>query len=299
MALHDARLYPWLIEIAIEPKSEADRDKLNVVLASSGDERSEFGVAPDPESGQLVLKGMSEQYLAEVVSQLKHTHNIGVNVGPPQVVYRETISRAATVEYVYKKQAGGSGQFAGVKISAEPLPSGRGFVFENEIVDGVIPPEYIPGVEEGLESGLGSGVLAGFPVIDLKIRLIDGKYHDVDSSVLAFEIAARTALREALQQGAPILLQPIMTAEVTMPADIAATVMRDLALRGRIHQETRRGDDAVVRATAALANMLGYANALHSLSRGRAAASIRFDHYAPAPPFDGGPPFRPAIGMRA
>ncbi|MGA7610268.1 MAG: elongation factor G, partial [Xanthobacteraceae bacterium] len=208
-----------VIEIAIEPKSKADQEKLGTALAKLVAEDPSFRVHTDPESGQTIIRGMGELHLDIKVDILKRTYKVEANIGAPQVAYRERITRPVTVDYQHKKQTGGTGQFAQVKIIAEPLPPGSGFLFENEIVGGAVPKEYIPGVEKGLESVLGSGVLASFPVVDLKVTLIDGRYHDVDSSALAFEIAARGALREALQKGGSVLLEPIMKVEVVTPED--------------------------------------------------------------------------------
>src|ERR1700726_1506445 len=210
-----------VIEIAIEPKSKADQEKLGVALAKLVAEDPSFRVHTDQESGQTILKGMGELHLDIKVDILKRTYKVDANIGAPQVAYREKITKPVTVDHTHKKQTGGSGQFARVKIVAEPLPPAGGFEFENDVVGGTVPKEYIPGVEKGLESVLGSGVLAGFPVVDLKVTLIDGAYHDVDSSALAFEICARAALREALQKGGPVLLEPVMKVEVVTPADCA------------------------------------------------------------------------------
>jgi elongation factor G len=273
-----------VIEIAIEPKSKADQEKLGVVLAKLVAEDPSFRVATDPESGQTIIKGMGELHLDIKVDILKRTYKVEANIGAPQVAYRERISRPVTVDYTHKKQTGGSGQFAAVKIVAEPLPPGTGFEFHNEIVGGAVPKEYIPGVEKGLESVLGSGVLAGFPVVDLKVSLIDGKYHDVDSSALAFEIAARAALREALQKGGATLLEPIMKVEVVTPEDYTGSVIGDLnSRRGQIQGQDMRGNANVITAMVPLANMFSYVNNLRSMSQGRATFTMQFDHYAEVP----------------
>ncbi|MBX9842504.1 MAG: elongation factor G, partial [Xanthobacteraceae bacterium] len=214
-----------VIEIAIEPKSKADQEKLGVALAKLVAEDPSFRVMTDQESGQTIIKGMGELHLDIKVDILRRTYKVDANIGAPQVAYRERITRPVTVDYTHKKQTGGTGQFAAVKIVVEPLPPGTGFQFENEIIGGAVPKEYIPGVEKGLESVLGSGILAGFPVVDLKVTLIDGKYHDVDSSALAFEIAARMALRDALQKGGATLLEPIMKVEVVTPEDYTGSVI--------------------------------------------------------------------------
>ena len=273
-----------VIEIAIEPKSKADQEKLGVALAKLVAEDPSFRVSTDPESGQTILKGMGELHLDIKVDILKRTYKVDANIGAPQVAYREKITRAITIDHVHKKQTGGAGQFARVKIVAEPLPPPGGFVFENDIIGGVVPKEYIPGVEKGLESVLGSGVLAGFPVVDLKVRLIDGAYHDVDSSALAFEICARAALREALQKGSPVLLEPIMKVEVVTPEDYTGTVIGDLnSRRGQIHGQDMRGNANVINAMVPLANMFGYVSNLRSMSQGRATFTMQFDHYEQVP----------------
>jgi elongation factor G len=273
-----------VIEIAIEPKSKADQEKLGVALAKLVAEDPSFRVTTDQESGQTILKGMGELHLDIKVDILKRTYKVEANIGAPQVAYREKISKQVTVDYTHKKQTGGSGQFARVKIVAEPLPPAGGFAFENEVVGGNVPKEYIPGVEKGLESVLGSGVLAGFPVVDLKVTLIDGAYHDVDSSALAFEICARAALREALQKGSPVLLEPIMKVEVVTPEDYTGSVIGDLnSRRGQIQGQDMRGNANVVNAMVPLANMFGYVSNLRSMSQGRATFTMQFDHYAEVP----------------
>jgi elongation factor G len=273
-----------VIEIAIEPKSKADQEKLGVALAKLAAEDPSFRVSTDQESGQTILKGMGELHLDIKVDILKRTYKVDANIGAPQVAYREKLTKSVTVDYTHKKQTGGSGQFARVKIVAEPGEPGSGFAFENEIVGGSVPKEYIPGVEKGLESVLGSGVLAGFPVVDLKVSLIDGAYHDVDSSALAFEIASRAALREALQKGGPALLEPIMKVEVVTPEDYTGGVIGDLnSRRGQIQGQDMRGNANVVTAMVPLANMFGYVNNLRSMSQGRATFTMQFDHYERVP----------------
>jgi elongation factor G len=274
-----------VIEIAIEPKSKADQEKLGVALAKLVAEDPSFRVTTDQESGQTILKGMGELHLDIKVDILKRNYKVEANIGAPQVAYREKITKPVTVDYVHKKQTGGSGQFARVKIVAEPLPpAAGGFEFENKVVGGNVPKEYVPGVEKGLESVLGSGVLAGFPVVDLKVSLIDGAYHDVDSSALAFEIAARAALREALQKGSPVLLEPIMKVEVVTPEEYTGSVIGDLnSRRGQIHGQDMRGNANVVNAMVPLANMFGYVSNLRSMSQGRATLTMQFDHYEQVP----------------
>jgi elongation factor G len=273
-----------VIEIAIEPKSKADQEKLGVALAKLVAEDPSFRVTTDQESGQTILKGMGELHLDIKVDILKRTYKVDANIGAPQVAYREKITKRVTVDYTHKKQTGGAGQFARVKILAEPLPPTGGFVFENEVVGGTVPKEYIPGVEKGLESVLGSGVLAGFPVVDLKVALVDGAYHDVDSSALAFEICARQALREALQKGSPVLLEPIMKVEVVTPEDYTGSVIGDLnSRRGQIQGQDMRGNANVINAMVPLANMFGYVSNLRSMSQGRATFTMQFDHYEQVP----------------
>src|SRR6266498_3563454 len=273
-----------VIEIAIEPKSKADQEKLGVALAKLVAEDPSFRVTTDQESGQTILKGMGELHLDIKVDILKRTYKVDANIGAPQVAYRERVTKRAEVKYTHKKQTGGSGQFARVKIVAEPLPPAGGFEFENEIIGGTVPKEYIPGVEKGLESVLGSGVLAGFPVVDLKVTLIDGDYHDVDSSALAFEICARAALREALQKGSPVLLEPIMKVEVVTPEEYTGSVIGDLnSRRGQIQGQDMRGNANVINAMVPLANMFGYVSNLRSMSQGRATFTMQFDHYEQVP----------------
>jgi elongation factor G len=273
-----------VIEIAIEPKSKADQEKLGVALAKLVAEDPSFRVTTDQESGQTILKGMGELHLDIKVDILKRTYKVDANIGAPQVAYREKITKRVTLDYTHKKQTGGAGQFARVKIVAEPLPPAGGFVFENQVVGGTVPKEYIPGVEKGLESVLGSGVLAGFPVVDLKVALVDGAYHDVDSSALAFEICARAALREALQKGSPVLLEPIMKVEVVTPEDYTGSVIGDLnSRRGQIQGQDMRGNANVINAMVPLANMFGYVSNLRSMSQGRATFTMQFDHYEQVP----------------
>jgi len=273
-----------VIEIAIEPKSKADQEKLGVALAKLAAEDPSFRVSTDQESGQTILKGMGELHLDIKVDILKRTYKVDANIGAPQVAFREKITQKAEVDYTHKKQTGGSGQFARVKIVAEPTTPGTPFEFENEVVGGSVPKEYVPGVEKGLESVLGSGVLAGFPVVDLKVSLIDGAYHEVDSSALAFEIAARAALREALQKGRPVLLEPIMKVEVVTPEDYTGSVIGDLnSRRGQIQGQDMRGNANVINAMVPLMNMFGYVNNLRSMSQGRATFTMQFDHYAELP----------------
>jgi elongation factor G len=273
-----------VIEIAIEPKSKADQEKLGVALAKLAAEDPSFRVSTDQESGQTILKGMGELHLDIKVDILKRTYKVDANIGAPQVAFREKITQKVEHDYTHKKQTGGSGQFAAIKIIAEPVAPGTPFEFENEIIGGAVPKEFIPGVEKGLESVLGSGPLAGFPVVDLKVTLIDGKYHDVDSSALAFEICARQCLREALQRARPVLLEPIMKVECVTPEDYTGSVIGDLnSRRGQIQGQDMRGNANVINAMVPLMNMFGYVNQLRSMSQGRATFTMQFDHYAELP----------------
>lgn len=273
-----------VIEIAIEPKSKADQEKLGVALAKLAAEDPSFRVSTDQESGQTILKGMGELHLDIKVDILKRTYKVDANIGAPQVAFRERITKKAEVDYTHKKQTGGTGQFAAVSIVVEPNEPGKGYEFESKIVGGAVPKEYIPGVEKGIESVLGAGVVAGFPVVDVKVQLVDGKYHDVDSSALAFEIASRAAFREALQKGKSILLEPIMKVEVVTPEDYTGSVIGDLnSRRGQIQGQDMRGNANVINAMVPLMNMFGYVNNLRSMSQGRATFTMQFDHYAEAP----------------
>jgi elongation factor G len=273
-----------VIEIAIEPKSKADQEKLGVALAKLVAEDPSFRVHTDQESGQTIIKGMGELHLDIKVDILRRTYKVDANIGAPQVAYREKITRSAPVDYTHKKQTGGHGQFARIKIVAEPSEPGAGFVFENEIVGGSVPREFFPAVEKGLEGSLGSGVLAGFPVVDIKVSLVDGASHDVDSSAMAFEICARAAMREALQKGGPVLLEPIMKVEVVTPEDYTGSVIGDLnSRRGQIQGQDMRGNANVINAMVPLANMFSYVNNLRSMSQGRATFTMQFDHYAEVP----------------
>ncbi len=273
-----------VIEIAIEPKTKTDQEKLGVALAKLAAEDPSFRVSTDPESGQTIIKGMGELHLDIKVDILRRTYKVDANIGQPQVAYREKLSKRVEKEYTHKKQSGGSGQFAKVKIIFEPTAPGAGTSFESKIVGGAVPKEFIPGVEKGFNSVLGSGVLAGFPVVDVKATLVDGGYHEVNSSVLAFEIASRAAFREALHEGGCVLLEPIMKVEVTTPEDYTGSVMGDLlARRGQVQGQDMRGNAVVINAMVPLANMFGYVNQLRSFSQGRANYTMQFDHYEQVP----------------
>jgi elongation factor G len=273
-----------VIEIAIEPKSKADQEKLGVALSKLAAEDPSFRVSTDQESGQTILKGMGELHLDIKVDILRRTYKVDANIGAPQVAYREKLTKRTEIDYTHKKQTGGTGQFARVKIIFEPNEPGKGSIFESKIVGGSVPKEYIPGVEKGINSVMGSGILAGFPVVDVKATLIDGAFHDVDSSVLAFEIASRAAFREALQKGGSVLLEPIMKVEVTTPEDYTGNVIGDLlSRRGQVQGQDMRANAVVINAMVPLANMFGYVNTLRSMSQGRANYTMQFDHYEQVP----------------
>ena len=273
-----------VIEIAVEPKSKADQEKLGIALSKLAAEDPSFRVSTDQESGQTILRGMGELHLDIKVDILRRTYKVDANIGQPQVAYREKLTRRQEIDYTHKKQTGGTGQFARVKFVVEPNEPGAGFQFESKIVGGAVPKEYIPGVEKGLNSVLGAGVLAGFPVVDVKVELIDGAYHDVDSSALAFEIASRAALREALQKGGSVLLEPVMKVEVVSPEEYTGSVIGDLnSRRGQIQGQDMRGNANVINAMVPLANMFGYVNNLRSMSQGRANFTMQFDHYEEVP----------------
>jgi elongation factor G len=273
-----------VIEVAIEPKTKADQEKLGVALNRLAQEDPSFRVSTDFDSGQTILKGMGELHLEIKVDILKRTYKVDATVGAPQVAYRETLSKPATVKYTHKKQTGGSGQFAEVTIDFKPLPPGSGFVFEDDVVGGSIPKEFIPAVEKGLKGQKESGLMAGFPVIDFQATLTDGKYHEVDSNALTFEIAARAAFRELATRGVVRLLEPIMKVEVVTPEEFLGGVIGDLnGRRGQIQGQDTRGNAQVVTAMVPLANMFGYINTLRSMSQGRAQYSMEFHHYSQVP----------------
>ena len=273
-----------VIEVAVEPKSKADQEKMSGALQRLAAEDPSFRVSVDQESGQTVIKGMGELHLEILVDRMKREFKVDANVGAPQVAYRETITRNAEVDYTHKKQTGGSGQFARIKLVFEPLERGEGFQFDSAIVGGAVPKEYVPGVEKGLSVSRDSGVVAGFPVIDFKATLIDGAYHDVDSSVMAFEIAARAAFREGLPKAKPVLLEPIMKVEVVTPEEYMGDVIGDLnSRRGQVTGMDSRGNANVVGAMVPLANMFGYVNNLRSMTQGRAQYTMHFDHYEQVP----------------
>jgi elongation factor G len=273
-----------VIEIAVEPKTKGDQEKLGIALSKLAAEDPSFQVSTDHESGQTILKGMGELHLDIKVDILKRTYKVEANIGQPKVAYREKINRRAEIDYTHKKQTGGTGQFARIKVIFEPGEPGSGFTFESKIVGGAVPKEYIPGVVKGLEGSVNNGLLAGFPVIDLKATLIDGAFHDVDSSVLAFEIASRAAFRELKEQGDPRLLEPVMKVEVVTPEEFTGSVIGDLnSRRGMIQGQDVRGNANVVNAMVPLANMFGYVNQLRGFTQGRASFTMQFDHYEEVP----------------
>ncbi len=278
-----------VIEVAVEPKTKADQEKMGVALSRLAAEDPSFRVSSDPESGQTVIKGMGELHLEIIVDRMKREFKVEANVGAPQVAYRETISKLADIDYTHKKQTGGSGQFARVKIKFEPLvptedTPPNGFEFANSVVGGNVPKEFIPGVEKGLESAMETGVLAGFPVINVRAELYDGNSHDVDSSVMAFEIAARAAFRDGMRQAGPKLLEPMMRVEVVTPEEYMGDIIGDLnSRRGQVSDMDQRGNARVVTAAVPLANMFGYVNTLRSMSQGRAQYTMHFDQYAEVP----------------
>ena len=273
-----------VIEVAVEPKSKADQEKMGLALARLAAEDPSFRVTSDPESGQTVIKGMGELHLEILVDRMKREFKVEANVGAPQVAYRETISKTYEVDYTHKKQTGGTGQFARVKIRFEPVAAGEGFSFTNAVIGGAVPKEYVPGVEKGLRSSMENGVLAGFPMVDFKATLYDGAFHDVDSSVLAFEIATRGAFREGIAKAGPKLLEPMMKVEVVTPEDYMGDVIGDLnSRRGQVNGMDSRGNARVITAMVPLANMFGYVNTLRSMSQGRAQYSMHFDHYSEVP----------------
>ena len=273
-----------VIEIAVEPKTKADHDKMSTALQRLAAEDPSFRVSTDQESGQTVIKGMGELHLEIIVDRMKREFGVDANIGAPQVAYRETISKAIDIDYTHKKQTGGAGQFARVQIHFEPLEPGAGYQFESKVVGGSVPREYVPGVQKGVAEARENGVLAGFPVIDFKATLFDGAYHDVDSSVMAFELAARAATREGIQKAGPRLLEPIMKVEVVTPDEYMGDIIGDLnSRRGSISSMDQRGNARVVNAMVPLANMFGYINTLRSASQGRAQFTMQFDHYAQVP----------------
>ncbi len=273
-----------VIEVAVEPKTKADQEKLGVALHRLAQEDPSFRVSVDHESGQTLIKGMGELHLDIIVDRMKREFKVEANVGAPQVAYRETLTKPSYVDYTHKKQTGGSGQFARVKLEIEPGEPGSGYVFESKVVGGNVPKEYVPGVAKGIQSVIDTGVLAGFPLLDVKVALVDGAYHDVDSSVMAFEIASRAAFREGAAKAGPKLLEPIMAVEAVTPEEYVGGIIGDLtSRRGQVRGQEMRGNAVVVQAMVPLANMFGYVNTLRSMSQGRAQFTMQFDHYAQVP----------------
>ena len=273
-----------VIEVAVEPKTKADQEKMGLALSRLAKEDPSFRVSSDNESGQTVISGMGELHLDILVDRMKREFKVEANVGAPQVAYRETFSKEAEIDYTHKKQSGGAGQFARLKIIITPNQPGEGYNFTSEIVGGSIPKEYIPGVEKGIESVKETGALAGFPIIDFSVRLVDGAYHDVDSSVMAFEIAARAAFREVCRDAGIKLLEPIMKVEVVTPEEHLGDIIGDLnSRRGQISGTETRGPSTVIDSMVPLANMFGYVNTLRSMSQGRAVFTMLFDHYQEVP----------------
>jgi elongation factor G len=273
-----------VIEIAVEPKTKGDQEKMGEALARLAKEDPSFRVSSDNESGQTIIKGMGELHLDIIVDRMKREFKVEANIGAPQVAYRETIQNSAEVTYIHKKQSGGAGQFAKVTLKVEPLEPGKGRQIENIVKGGAIPKEFIPGVEKGVEGVADSGILAGFPMLDYKVTIIDGLHHDVDSSVLAFEIAGRMGFKEACTKAGLKLLEPIMKVEVVTPEDHMGDVIGDLnSRRGQIGSTDKRGNATVINAMVPLANMFGYVNNLRSMSQGRAQYTMTFDHYEKVP----------------
>jgi elongation factor G len=273
-----------VIEIAVEPKTKADQQKMGEALVSLAAEDPSFRVASDEESGQTIIKGMGELHLDIIVDRMKREFKVEANIGAPQVAYRETITKPVEIDYTHKKQTGGSGQYARMKVQFEPLTPGEGFVFESALHGTSIPREYVPGIEKGFQQGRDSGAVAGFPVIDFKATVVDGASHDVDSSVMAFEIAARATLREAFEKASPRLLEPIMSVEVVTPEEYMGDIIGDLnSRRGQVGAMDNRGNARVITAMVPLANMFGYVNTLRSMSQGRATYTMVFDHYDQVP----------------
>ncbi len=273
-----------VIEVAVEPKTTADQEKMGIALSRLVSEDPSLYVSTDHESGQTLLKGMGELHLEIIIDRMRREFKVEANIGAPQVAYRETITSSADIDYTHKKQTGGAGQFAKVKIRFEPLEAGSGFVFENKVVGGNVPKEYIPSVQDGINQIKDSGILAGYPLIDFKATLLDGAYHDVDSSTLAFEIAAKAAYKEGMPKCSPKILEPIMKVEVITPDEYMGDIIGDLnSRRGAIQNMEPRGNAQVIAAKVPLATMFGYINTLRSMSQGRAQYSMEFSHYEQVP----------------
>ena len=275
-----------VVHVAVEPRSKGDQDKLGKALSALSEEDPTFRVKTDEETGQTVISGMGELHLEVLVDRMLREFRVDATIGKPQVAYRETITKAVEkFEYRHIKQSGGSGQYAVVVINLEPSDAGEGYVFDDTIKGGVIPREYISSVDAGLQSSMDNGPLAGFPMVDVKVSLIDGSTHDVDSSEMAFKIAGTMAMREAARAAGPVLLEPIMSVEVVTPEDYMGDVIGDLnARRGRVGQMENRGTAQVIDAEVPLSEMFGYANDLRSRTQGRATYSMQFENYQQVPP---------------
>jgi elongation factor G len=273
-----------VIDISVEPKTKEGVEKMTLGLQKLAGEDPSLRLKTDQETGQTILSGMGELHLEIIIDRLRREYGVDANIGAPQVAYRETISRAHTETYTHKKQSGGSGQYAEVKIVFEPQERNEGVLFENKVVGGAVPKEYIPAVEKGIRNQADTGVLAGFPTVDFKYSLIDGKYHDVDSSALAFEIAAKACFREGMKKAGPIILEPIMDVEITTPQDHVGDVVGDLnRRRGMIQNQESSGSTVIVRAHVPLKEMFGYISHLRSMTKGRASFTMQFHHYDPVP----------------
>ncbi len=273
-----------VIDISVEPRTKEAVEKMSLGLQKLAGEDPSLRLRTDQETGQTILSGMGELHLEIIIDRLRREYGVDANIGAPQVAYRETISRPHTEIYTHKKQTGGSGQYAEVKIAFEPLPRNEGVVFENKVVGGSVPKEYIPAVEKGIKQQAETGVLAGFPTVDFKYILLDGKYHDVDSSSLAFEIAAKSCFRDGMKKAAPIILEPMMDVEVTTPSDHVGDVVGDLnRRRGMIQNQESAGSTIIVRAHVPLKEMFGYISDLRSMTKGRASFTMQFHHYDPVP----------------
>jgi elongation factor G len=273
-----------VISLSVEPKTKADQDRMGIGLSKLAEEDPTFRVQTDAESGQTIISGMGELHLEILVDRLKREFKVESNVGAPQVAYRETITRKVDVEGKFVRQSGGRGQFGHVKITAEPLERGGGFVFENGVVGGEVPKEFIGPAQKGMEESLSAGPLIGFPVVDLKVRMTGGSYHEVDSSEMAFKIAGSMAIKEAVQKGAPAILEPIMRVEVVVPEEYMGSIIGDLnGRRGQIQGMEDRGNAKIVKAHVPLKEMFGYATDMRSMTQGRASYSMFFDHYSEVP----------------
>jgi elongation factor G len=274
-----------VISVAIEPKTKADQDKLSNALLKLSEEDPTFRVHTDPDTAQTIISGMGELHLEIIVDRMLREFKVDANIGRPQVAYRETIRRAAEkVEGKFVRQTGGRGQYGHVVINVYPQEAGQGFVFEDKIIGGSVPKEYIGPTEQGIKEAMETGVLAGYPMVDVRVELIDGSYHDVDSSEIAFKIAGSMAFKEAVRRAQPVLLEPIMDVEVVTPADYMGDVIGDLSSRrGKIGGMTQRGDAQVIGASVPLSEMFGYATQLRSLTQGRAVYSMQFSRYEEVP----------------